>query len=48
MNVLSGLVFVCLLVVILFIIGAYWLIIIGLALIIAIITFVYKKHKKEK
>ncbi|MFV0552936.1 MAG: LPXTG cell wall anchor domain-containing protein [Anaerorhabdus sp.] len=47
-SLLTGMIFFALIVLILFIIGAYWLIVIGLALIIVLIGFIYKKFKKRK
>lgn len=45
---LAGLLFVVLLVVIVFVIGAYWLIVIGLALIVLLVSFIAKKIMNQK
>lgn len=45
---LAGLLFVVLLVVIVFIIGAYWLIAIGLALTVLLVSFIAKKITNRK
>lgn len=45
---LAGLLFVILLVAIVFIIGSYWLIVLGLALIVLLVSFIAKKIMNQK
>ncbi len=45
---LAGLLFAVLLVVIVFVIGSYWLIVIGLALIVLPVSFIVKKITNRK
>lgn len=45
---LAGLLFVVLLVVIVFVIGSYWLIVLGLALIVLLVSFIAKKIMNQK
>ena len=45
---LAGLLFVLLLVAIVFIIGSYWLIVLGLALIVLLVSFIAKKIMNQK
>lgn len=47
-EVLAGLLFIVLLVAIVFIIGSYWLIEIGLAVIVLLVSFIAKKIINRK
>lgn len=47
-EILAGLLFIILLVAIIFVIGTYWLIVIGLALVVLLIGFIVKKITNRK
>lgn len=47
-EILAGLLFIILLVAIIFVIGTYWLIVIGLALIVLLVSFIAKKIMNQK